>query len=613
MRFVSLRFLAVIASVTLGPCTYAQTVQLVETRGDGSVRLGHRQLEFSSAPQASQAFVIQLDETVRFQTMDGFGASLTDSSAALLMQMPHEQRNALMHMLFDPSGPLGITLLRQPIGASDFSAHGDYSYDDPPAQKPDPTLAYFNTATDSDALFPLLRQALQINPQLRIMALPWSAPAWMKDSHTMHAGSLEKQNVPIYAQYLNDAVKAWAAQGLPVFAMALQNEPLNENRSYPTQRMEPEQEAELAAALRPLLWKDGRNPLLLGYEHNWNNLEYPAKLLDAAALLTPKSGLPLFAGISFHCYAGNESAQLSFLKTHPNAGIWFTECSGTNGSVFSSDLMWQAHHLLLGAPLNGARSVLLWNLLLDPHGGPHNGGCGDCRALITLDPHDGRWSTQTNVEYDELAHAAPYIHPEAVRIAATPGNAQDVESVAFQNLDGTVAMLVLNENPHEVKLEIKWHGKSLAYTAPARSLLTFTWGTPLPTIENGTYRIAADAEGKRCLEAIAGGTEVTLRPVATTQASAARQLWTVNRLEDGRFEVRNVATGQSLAINGQGALTAPALSGNLVAPLVLRLHTNGICLAASTKTTCADKDALADLHTGDNIHFLPPTAGFTDK
>jgi glucosylceramidase len=618
-----MRLATVVISVSvfysqMGLSSRAQTVQVLETRGDGSVRLAHGQIEFSTRPQVARAFTISVDETIRFQKMDGFGASLTDSSAALLMQMPQAQREALMHRLFDPTGPLGITLLRQPIGASDFSAHGDYSYDDPPGGKPDPALAHFNTASDGKALFPLLREAMQIDPHLRLMALPWSAPAWMKDSHSMHAGSLEKQYVPVYAVYLSDAVKAWAAEGLPVFAMALQNEPLNENASYPTQRMEPGQEAQLAAALRPLLWKQGLNPLLLGYEHNWDNLAYPAKLLADAAELTPKGSLPLFAGISFHCYAGNESAQLSLLKAHAETGVWFTECSGVNGSHFGDDLMWQSKHLLLGAPLNGARSVLLWNLLLDPHGGPHNGGCSDCRALITLDSHGGQWVAQTNVEYDVLAHAGPYIHPGAVRIAAMPGSARGLESVAFQNTDGTYAMLVLNENPRETKIELRWQGKSALYLAPARSLLTFAWGTPQPAIQEGTYRIAAEPEGTLCLEATAGVAHMQLRPAAAAGADFARQLWTLHPLEDGRFEVRNVAYGQSLALDAHGSLVALSLDGNLVAPLVLRLQPEGLCIAATTTSACAavnrQGDVESGLHAGDIVHLLPPlAANFSDK
>ena len=564
----------------------AQDVQVLETRADGSVLLGHRQIAFSSVAPAVGGVTVSVDDTLRLQRMDGFGASLTDSSASLLLQLPSAQRDELMQEIFAPSGPLGLTLLRQPIGASDFSAHGDYSYDDPQGEKSDPLLAHFGTATDGPTLFPLLREALHLNPQLRFMVLPWSAPAWMKDSHTLHGGSLENGYLTVYARYLARTVEAYSAEGLPVFAMALQNEPLNENPSYPTQHMGPEQEARLAAALQPLLWQAGRNPLLLGYEHNWNNLDYPAKLLGEAAQLTSKGGAPLFAGISFHCYAGNESAQLAFLRDHPNNGVWFTECSGTNRTSFADDLLWQAQHLLLGAPLNGARSVMFWNLALNPHGGPHNGGCGDCRAVFTVESHDGSWLMHRNVEYYELAHAAPFVHSGAMRVAARAGAAAELETVAFQNPDGTLVLLVLNAAPREMRMTVQWRGQYAVYTAPGRSLMTFRWGTPIPVVEEGTYRICAASSGERCLEAVPGTSVPELREAPTESVVNARQIWTVHRLADKRFEIRNVSTAQSLGIAAGGMLTSAAVDGGHIVPLFLHPQANGVCLAPGQQSIC---------------------------
>jgi len=359
--------------------------------------------------------------------------------------------------------------------------------------------------------------------------------------------------------------------------------------------------------LRPLLWHDGRDPLLLGYEHNWDNLDYPSKLLADATQLAPKGAPPLFAGISFHCYAGNESAQLAFLREHPGAGIWFTECSGTNRTLFADDLLWQARHLLLGAPLNEARSVLLWNLVLDPHGSPHNGGCGDCRALITVEPHDGGWSVHRNVEYYELAHAAPFIHPEALRIAAKAEASHDLQTVAFKNLDGTVVLLVLNSAPRETHMTIQWQGKAAAYTAAPRSLITLHWGTPHPVLSEGTYRIAADAESQRCLGATASGHAPELESCSVE--ASARLLWSFRRLADGRFEVRNVATAQSLAIGSKGELVTLALDGGHVAPLGLSQKANGFCLLGKAGTACIEQVASPSvLQTGGLLYLAPALA-----
>jgi len=386
--------------------------------------------------------------------------------------------------------------------------------------------------------------------------------------------------------------------------MALQNEPLNENPGYPTQHMDPVQEAQLAAILQPLLSKGGRKPLLLGYEHNWNNLDYPSALLAESARITPKGSGPLFAGISFHCYAGDESAQLAFLRAHPDTGIWFTECSGTNRTSFDGDLLWQAQHLLLGAPLNGARSVLLWNLVLNSHGGPHNGGCGDCRALFTVEPHGASWSIHRNVEYYEMAHAAPFVHPGAVRVAAMASVGHEIETVGFRNPDGTLVLLVLNSAPRGVRLSIQSKGRAAAYIAPARSLLTFTWGVPVPTLTDGTYRLCTDAAGDRCLEAVSGTQNLSLRPASTDVEAAARQLWTLHRLADGRFEIRNVATAQSLAL-AAGKLATITVDAGHVVPLSLHPQGDEICVGAVSGYICTPvATGNAEAHSGNLLHLL---------
>jgi glucosylceramidase len=344
----------------------------------------------------------------------------------------------------------------------------------------------------------------------------------------------------------------------------------------------------------------------MGYEHNWNNLEYPASLLTEASRLIPANSAPLFAGISFHCYRGSESAQLAFLHDHPTSGIWFTECSGTNGSSFATDLLWQAHHLLLGAPLNEARSVLLWNIALDPHGDPHNGGCGDCRALFTIESHDGNSVIQRNVEYYELAHAAPFIHPGAVRIAAIAGD-KDLQTVAYQNLDGTLALLVLNSAPHDVHLDVQWHGQNATYDAPARSLLTFSWGTPVPFLDDGTFRLAIGAKEDRFLEATSGTATPATRPYSKDTSESSRQLWKLHRLADGRFEIRNVATAQSLGLTAAGKLMSPLLDGSHVASLPLRLQANGVCLTDSSGAKCTEAaSGISEFGVGTLFHLLAP-------
>ena len=568
----------------------AQTIQVIQTTADGSSLLARQQIAFT--PNNSPAKIhIVIDPSQRFQTIDGFGASLTDSSAAIFAGLSPMQRDEVMRELFAPDGPLGLTLLRQPIGASDFSAHGDYSYDDPPGNRPDPELTSFSTAPDDAYLFPLLREAEHLNPQLRVLTLPWSAPAWMKSNQSMHAGMLKSSNLNVYAHYLARTIEAYAAHGVPVFALSLQNEPLNENASYPTQRMPPEQEFQLAAALQPLLSQAGRTPLLLGYEHNWDNLAYPAKLLSMDAA----SATPFFAGISFHCYAGDASAQSRLQQADPQVGIWFTECSGTNGTTFADSFLWNAHHLLMGALQHDARSLLLWNVVLNPQGGPHNGGCGNCRPLLTVESHAG--AVRRTVDFYVLAQLAPFIHPGATRIGAAVNGTQDISAEAFLNLDSTKVAVVFNESPSAKQIALQNESGVASYQVPPRSVVTFTWGTAVPALEEGTYRLgmpdhAAALEASRNSDA----------PVWSPLSASPNQLWTLRRLRDGRFELRNLATAQALVVSAQGRWQTLTLDGSHVAELLLLPQPGGFCLDEG-KHQCS-----AVLHAGDPLDAAAPMA-----
>jgi len=556
----------------------AQKATVLQTLADGSKLLERTDAAFVEGDRGLPAagVVLRVMPDTPLQRMDGFGASMTDSSAALLMQLAPSEREETMKLLFDPAGPLGLTLLRQPLGASDFSAHGNYSYDDLERGGTDEKLEHFSIAQDEARIFPLLREALSLNPQLRLMVLPWSAPSWMKTSRAMNGGALEDRWIGVYAHYLARTVAAYAKDGLPVYAMALQNEPENENETYPTQRMSPGQEIALAQQVRPLLRNAGFPTLLLGYEHNWSDTEYPRRLLATQGL---------FDGISFHCYRGHEEAQRDiFAAGHP-ASVWFTECSGVNSGTFANDLMWQARHLLLGAPLNGARSVMLWNLVLRPDGGPHNGGCSDCRALLTLHMRNGRVMWTRNVEFYLMAHAAPFVHPDAQMLPVVVSPSSSVTAAAFRNVDGTFAVLVLNEGGAGVAADIEIDGKHLRQELPRRSLTTVGWGTPHPAVQEGTYRLRS-SHGD-CLE-ISPEPGHTLAHVAC--AGAAAQLWSVSRLSRGRFEVRSVVAGDGLAVDARGEVQAIAVDGDHTSAVLLTPGNAGVCISAAAEACEAAKE-----------------------
>jgi len=446
-------------------------VNIVETTPDRAMLL---------QPQPSVAFktggtslgpTITVNESIKYQQMDGFGASLTDSSAWLVAnKLSGAQQNSLWQSLFGSTTGIGISFLRQPMGASDFSASGDYSYDDVPVGQTDPDLTNFSIAHDSAYTIPLLQKALSVSPSIKIVAVPWSPPAWMKTSGTMNGGNINTSNFPALAQYFVKFVQGYQQSGIPIYAVLPQNEPLHSNSSYPTAYLAAGDEATfIGTNLGPALSAAGLGKVkIIGYDHNWDDSSYPETLLANA------SASSYIAGTGFHCYAGDVSTQSTVKNAYPNKDIWFTECSGVVGSKFAVDLAWDVENLLIGATRNWARSVSLWNLALDQHSGPTNGGCPSCRGVVTIDDGTSPATITNNVEYYVLGHAAKFVRPGAHRIDSNSFGHGSIEDVAFQNSDGSLILLVFNSGSTGV-FTVSWKGQSFDYSLPQGAVATFAW------------------------------------------------------------------------------------------------------------------------------------------
>jgi glucosylceramidase len=169
------------------------------------------------------------------------------------------------------------------------------------------------------------------------------------------------------------------------------------------------------------------------------------------------------------------SAQTQVKNAYPSKDIWFTECSGTVGSSFAGDLVWNAEHLLIGATRNWARSISLWNVALDQHSGPTNGGCMSCRGVVTIDDSTTPATITNNVEYYVLGHLGKFVAPGAYRIASNTFGAGSIEDVAFKNPDGSIALFVLNASSGSSQFTVGWKGDTFNYTLPAGAVATFTW------------------------------------------------------------------------------------------------------------------------------------------
>jgi glucosylceramidase len=490
------RALAFAAFVVLATATSvaasAPTARVWVTTPDGAMRLSERgSVEFR--PGGSSSLTISVDPSRAYQTMDGFGASITDSSAHVLFRLDGKTRNAAMKHLFSPTEGDGLSFLRQPMGASDFVAGAFYTYDDLPVGETDYDMSRFSIAHDRAEILPLLRQALRLNPRLKVIGSPWSAPAWMKTSGSLIGGRLidDPRIYAAYARYFVKFVRAYERAGVPVYAVTVQNEPQNRRPAgYPGMDLPVAQAARLIETLGPAFRAAGLDTKLLGYDHNWS--EHPDDIASTPPGEDPETEYPTdllstgagrwIAGTAFHCYFGDPSRQLGLHRAFPDKGIWFTECSGSHGpsdppaQVFSDTLKWHARNLVLGVTRNWGKTVVNWNLALDPSGGPHLGGCGTCTGVLTIGP--GERVTE-NAEYFTLGHLARFVRPGAKRIASTSfgttGWNGQVMDAAFRNRDGSTALVVHNENDDPRTFAVAQGGQSFDYTLPGGALATFTW------------------------------------------------------------------------------------------------------------------------------------------
>jgi glucosylceramidase len=487
---------AVLASVGLGAGTaeaaVGPTVSSWITTPDRSQLLAQGPSATFNTDGARPGQMINLDPNQRFQTMDGFGASITDSSAAVLYRLPAAQRDQVMSSIFHPVNGIGMSFLRQPIGGSDFIDEAPYTYNDLPAGQTDLPMARFSIAHDEAQILPLLRQARALNPGLKVIATPWGQPAWMKANNSLIGGRMKDDPAifQAYALYLVKFVQAYQAAGVPIYALTVQNEPQNRAPSgYAGTDMPVAHQVAIINRLGPMLRDAGLGQVkIISYDHNW--AEHPDDIASAnAAGVDPEPNYPYdvlrssaaqwIAGTGYHCYYGDASAQTALHNAFPTKDIWFTECSGWHGAAdpftqyFSDTLKWHALNLGIGTTKHWAKSVVNWNLALDPNGGPHNGGCGDatgwCSGVVTV---NGTTVTR-NAEYYTLGHLSKFVKPGAVRIGSN--DAGDLRNVAFTNPDGSTAVFVANTGGGTQTFGVSWNGMFVSATLPPGAIATLTW------------------------------------------------------------------------------------------------------------------------------------------
>jgi len=455
----------------------AQTVDVWLTSDNQKTKLAQQPgLSFSTASSAKAATIF-VDETQSYQSIEGFGASFTDSAAYLLNQkLPASQLNGVMASLFDRQAGIGISFIRNPMGASDLS-RSIFSYEDLPPGQTDPGLNSFSIAHDLVDIVPLVKLAIKINPQLKIMANPWSPPGWMKTSGSMIGGSLIPQMYGPFANYFVRYIQAYAGQAIPVDYISLQNEPLYLPADYPGMSMDA---ATQAVVLRdfvlPALSNAGISTRVLVYDHNWDRPDYTDTVLADSAI----SGSALVAGGAWHGYGGTPGVMMSSHNKYPGKGQYETEHSG---GTWVTDQVKADFEEITQVMRNWGKAYVKWSLALDENRGPHTGGCGTCTPLVTVNEASGEVSYE--IDYYTLGHFSKFVQPGANRVYSS--NAAGFVSAAFKNPDGSKVLVIYNDTTADQSVQIAWGGQSFTYPVQGLSGATFTWSGA----QSGAYAVNA--------------------------------------------------------------------------------------------------------------------------
>jgi len=408
--------------------------------------------------------VIAVDEKKMFQHVDGFGWALTGGSAQHLMAMSPAARTALLKDLFaTDSNHIGGSYLRVSIGASDLNDHV-FSYDDLPAGQTDTALAHFDLGPDKKEVIPVLQEVIAINPEIKILGSPWSAPTWMKNNHDTRGGSLLPQYYRAYANYLVKYILAMQENGIGVSAITVQNEPLHPGNN-PSMYMPAIAEAAFVKVLGPMLEQQRLDTKIIVYDHNADRPDYPDSIYrdpEAAKWVD---------GAAFHLYGGKIEALTPLHDAFPDKNLYFTEQWVGAPGDFAKDIPEHVDKLIVGAMRNWCKTVIEWNLAADSKWEPHTdrGGCDRCLGAVTIDGD----VVKRNPAYYIIAHAAKYVRPGSGRIASNSD--EQLPNVAFRTPTGQAVLIVLNNTAAEKGFTIELKGKRLHTTLNAGAVATYVF------------------------------------------------------------------------------------------------------------------------------------------
>jgi len=332
-----------------------------------------------------------------------------------------------------------------------------------PEDQTDPELKHFDLREDKKDVIPVLKEILAINPAIKILGSPWSAPAWMKTNGQMKGGSLKNEYYAVYAEYFLKYIRAMQKEGIRIDAITIQNEPLNEGNTPSMKMLATEQLQFIKEDLGPLFRKNGIKTKIILYDHNCDEPGYPLTILkdNSAAAYVDGSG--------FHLYGGKIGAMSEVHDAYPDKNLYFTEQMVVEDRGFR--IAAQVNRLIIGATRNWSRNVLLWNLAADKDNNPHtdNGGCTMCQGALTIEGN----AFSRNLAYYVIAQASKFVGPGSVRIGST--ETSQVSDVAFRTPEGRTVLIVANNTATNQRFTVQVSGKAFSTSLNAGAAATYVW------------------------------------------------------------------------------------------------------------------------------------------
>ncbi|MGI6242678.1 MAG: glycoside hydrolase family 30 protein [Prevotella sp.] len=458
-------------------------VRTFTTTANGFIQLQQNSTSLKAGESLAPSTIL-IDDTKEGQQVDGFGFAITYSTCYNLLHMSAADRADFLKRTYSETEGYGVSYARISIGCNDFSST-EYTLCD------EKGLENFRLYKDeTDYVIPVLKEILAINPHVKIVAAPWTCPKWMKvkdlaskapfDSWT--DGHLNPDYYTDYANYFVKFVQAMKAEGIDIYAVSPQNEPLNKANCASTY-MPWQEQAEFVKELAKAFKKNALKTKIYLFDHNYNydNIadqeDYPVKIYNA--LGNDFEGSEYIVGAAYHDYGGNNSELDDIYAQAPDKELIFSESSiGTwnDGRNLSARLLADMKNIILGTLNRHCKAVLVWNLMLDEKMGPNlDGGCQTCYGAVDI-ASDYK-TLRRNSHYYIITHISSVVRPGAVKIEASAhsANIKDIDYVAFRNPDSSYGIIFANSGGFDQLVTVSNGAYNFQVKVPAEGVISCAW------------------------------------------------------------------------------------------------------------------------------------------